>query len=82
MPAFLTIALMPMTYSIATGISFGIISYTLVKTLSGRAFARSIRLMFVLTLLLLAFYGNAGEAGEMGRPTVVSLLAGCDLLAD
>ena len=36
-PAFLTIVMMPFAYSIATGIAFGLISYTLLKVLSGRA---------------------------------------------
>ncbi len=35
-PAFLTIVAMPFTYSIATGIAFGFISYVLVKLLSGK----------------------------------------------
>lgn len=36
-PAFLTIILMPLTYSIATGLAFGFISYTLLKLLTGKA---------------------------------------------
>ncbi|MGB9779855.1 NCS2 family permease [Caldanaerobacter sp.] len=35
-PAFITIVGMPLTYSIATGLGLGFISYTLVKLLSGR----------------------------------------------
>ncbi|MDL2267042.1 NCS2 family permease [Desulfovibrio sp. OttesenSCG-928-G15] len=35
-PAFLTIIMMPLTYSIASGFGFGFISYALMKTLSGR----------------------------------------------
>lgn len=35
-PAFLTIVMMPFAYSIATGIAFGLISYTLLKLFSGR----------------------------------------------
>ncbi len=35
-PAFLTIAMMPMTASIANGIAFGLISYTLVKLCTGK----------------------------------------------
>jgi len=35
-PAFLTIAMMPLTYSIANGIAFGLISYVLIKLCSGR----------------------------------------------
>ena len=36
-PAFLTIAFMPFTYSIADGIAMGFISYALIKLLCGRA---------------------------------------------
>lgn len=35
-PAFLTIIMMPLTYSIANGFAFGFISYTLLKLCSGR----------------------------------------------
>ena len=36
LPAFLTIIMMPLTYSIANGFAFGFISYTLVKLCAGR----------------------------------------------
>ena len=36
LPAFLTILLMPLTFSIAQGLSFGFISYTLIKLTTGR----------------------------------------------
>ena len=35
-PAFLTIAMMPLTFSIANGIAFGIISYCLLKICTGK----------------------------------------------
>ena len=35
-PAFMTIMIMPMTFSITEGISFGFISYTLLKAVTGR----------------------------------------------
>lgn len=35
-PAFLTLILMPLTYSIANGIAFGMTSYIILKVLSGR----------------------------------------------
>lgn len=35
-PAFLTIIMMPLTYSIANGFAFGFVSYTLLKLCSGR----------------------------------------------
>ena len=37
LPAFLTMFMMPMTYSISEGIVFGILSYVLLKVLSGKA---------------------------------------------
>lgn len=36
-PAFLTIVMMPFAYSIADGIAFGMLSYIILKTLTGRA---------------------------------------------
>lgn len=36
-PAFMTIIMMPLTFSIANGFVFGFISYTFVKALTGRA---------------------------------------------
>lgn len=37
LPAFLTIIVMPLTYSIAQGIAFGFISYAVVKVISGKS---------------------------------------------
>ncbi len=36
-PAFLTIALMPLTYSIATGLMFGFVSFCVIKMFTGKA---------------------------------------------
>lgn len=52
-PAFLTIILMPLTYSIAQGLAFGFMSYTLVKMLAGRhsennAVTYVVTIMFIL----------------------------------
>ena len=49
-PAFLTIARMPFAYSIAEGIVFGIVSYTLIKTFTGKTKDVS-ALMWVLSVL-------------------------------
>lgn len=58
-PAFLTIAVMPFTYSIANGIAAGIVSLVLLKMLGGRA--REVPLlMYVLAILLITYYGFAG----------------------
>ncbi len=37
LPAFLTMVMMPLTYNIASGFSFGFISYAVIKLLTGRA---------------------------------------------
>lgn len=55
LPAFLTIATMPFTYSIANGISFGVVSYALIKLFRGKI--REVHpLMCVLAVLLILFY--------------------------
>ncbi len=54
-PAFLTIVSMPFTYSIANGVSFGIISYALIKLFTGRV-KESSWLLYLLALLLVARY--------------------------
>ena len=54
-PAFLTLAVMPLTFSIANGITFGIVSYVGIKLLSGRY--REIHpLMYLLAALLMMFH--------------------------
>ena len=54
-PSFLTVAMMPFTYSIANGVVFGMLSWVLIKVLSGRA--REIRgALWVLAGLLAAYY--------------------------
>lgn len=51
-PAFLTIIMMPLAYSIADGIAFGMISYVLLKALTGKAKEVS-WVMYILALLFL-----------------------------
>ncbi len=54
-PAFLTVIGMPLTFSIANGISLGLISWTLMWAMSGRA--REVHwVMYLLTAALLARY--------------------------
>jgi AGZA family xanthine/uracil permease-like MFS transporter len=36
LPAFLTIVMMPLTYSVAKGLAFGFVSYTVIKLIAGR----------------------------------------------
>ncbi|MBF5044803.1 NCS2 family permease [Aggregicoccus sp. 17bor-14] len=54
-PAFLTVALMPFTYSIANGIAAGIVSYSAIKLVSGRG--REVHpIAYVLSVLLVLHY--------------------------
>lgn len=54
-PAFLTIIMMPLAYSIAEGIVFGMVSYTLLKTLTGKYKDVSI-VMYILSILFVLKY--------------------------
>ena len=56
-PAFLTILVMPLAYSISEGIAIGIISWTLINVLTGKAKEKNITpLMYVLTVLFILKY--------------------------
>jgi AGZA family xanthine/uracil permease-like MFS transporter len=52
-PAFLTVATIPLTFSIANGLAFGITSYAALKLVSGKAGRRD-GLLFVLAALFVA----------------------------
>ena len=54
-PAFLTIAMMPFAYSIAEGISVGMISYVIMKVVTGRSKEVSV-VMYILALVFLLRY--------------------------
>jgi len=56
-PAFLTIVMMPFTYSIAQGLAFGFMAYTVVKLISGRhrennAVTYTLTILFILHFVL------------------------------
>lgn len=51
-PAFLTIVMMPLTYSIANGIAFGLISHCLIKLISGKL-NETKTLTWILSLLFI-----------------------------
>lgn len=51
-PAFFTIIMMPLTYSIAEGIAFGMLSYVILKVLTGK-FKDLSPVMYVLAVLFL-----------------------------
>jgi len=55
LPAFVTMLAMPLTFSIATGLSLGLISYTLVKVGAGR-FREVSPLLWILTALFVLRY--------------------------
>jgi len=52
-PAFLTLVTIPLTYSIATGLSFGLTAYAALEILTGRA-TRSHWMLYLLAALFLA----------------------------
>jgi AGZA family xanthine/uracil permease-like MFS transporter len=54
-PAFLTIVTIPLTYSIATGLSFGLISYAALELASGRGRRQHWMLYLLAILFLLRF---------------------------
>lgn len=60
LPAFLTIAFMPFTYSIADGIAMGFISYALVKLFTGKAktVPYMVWIVAVLWALKFTFFGG------------------------
>jgi AGZA family xanthine/uracil permease-like MFS transporter len=61
-PAFLTIVMIPLTYSIANGLAFGFIVFVLIRLLLGRG--REVHwLMYVLTLLFIARFVYMGGLG-------------------
>ena len=56
-PAFLCIIAMPLAYSISEGIAIGVISWTLINLLTGKAKEKKISaLMYVLTVLFILKY--------------------------
>jgi AGZA family xanthine/uracil permease-like MFS transporter len=54
-PAFVTLIIMPLSYSIADGIAFGMISYVVIKLASGRAKELNTATIIISLLLLIKF---------------------------
>jgi AGZA family xanthine/uracil permease-like MFS transporter len=54
-PAFITIIFMPLTYSIAEGIVFGMLSYVLLKILTGKFKDISVVMIILSILFILKF---------------------------
>lgn len=65
LPVFLTVAVMPMTYSIANGIGAGFVAWVLVHALSGRA--RSIHwLLWVVAAGFVIFFARGPIEAFLG----------------
>jgi AGZA family xanthine/uracil permease-like MFS transporter len=60
-PAFLTILTIPLTFSIATGLSFGFTAYALLKLVRGEA-TRQDWLVYVLAALFIVRFAYLGAA--------------------
>ncbi len=60
-PAFLTLVTIPLTYSIATGLSFGLIAYAALEVLTGRA-TRQHWMLYLLAALFLARFAFMSQA--------------------
>jgi AGZA family xanthine/uracil permease-like MFS transporter len=60
-PAFLTMLMIPLTFSIANGLAFGFSAYTLLKVLRGQ-FRQVNWMVYALTLLFLARFFYMGKA--------------------
>lgn len=62
-PSFLTILLMPLTYSIAEGLAIGFITYPLVKTFQGKAREISLAVWILAAIFVLRFVMMALNIG-------------------
>ncbi|OAT86486.1 NCS2 family permease [Desulfotomaculum copahuensis] len=54
-PAFMTIVMMPLTYSIAQGLAFGFMSYTIIKLITGR-YKENNAVTYTLTILFILHF--------------------------
>ena len=55
-PAFLTVATIPLTFSIANGIGLGIIAYAVLKLISGKARPSDWLLMVLAAVFIFRFF--------------------------
>ena len=65
LPAFITIVVMPFTYSIADGIAWGIISWVAIKAGMGK-FNEINKVMGALAILMIMFYIGPGNHSTFG----------------
>jgi AGZA family xanthine/uracil permease-like MFS transporter len=64
-PVFLTVVLMPFTYTITTGVAAGVVAYTAIKAAQGRA--REVgAFMWVLTGVFLVYFALGPIEGRLG----------------
>jgi len=61
-PAFLTMMMIPLTFSIANGLAFGFTTFTLLKVLRGE-FRKVNAVVYILTLLFLVRFFYMGKGG-------------------
>ncbi len=54
-PAFLTLIVMPLTYSISEGIVFGFVSYTLINLVTGKTSKLNVLMYIISALMILKF---------------------------
>ena len=54
-PAFITFVMMPLSYSVADGIMFGIIAYTFLKLVSGKKEETKVSLIVLSVIFILKF---------------------------
>lgn len=65
LPAFLTIVLMPFTYSITAGIGAGFVAYVLLQVVRGKG--RQVHvLMWIVAVLFLVYFGIDPIQGWLG----------------
>ena len=65
LPAFLTIVLMPFTYSIAVGIGAGFVTHTVLKVATGRS--KEIHsLLWVVSLAFVIFFASGPVSDLLG----------------
>ena len=62
-PSFLTILMMPLTYSIAEGLALGFITYPLIKTFQGKVRETSIAIWVLAAIFVLRFVMMAAKIG-------------------
>jgi AGZA family xanthine/uracil permease-like MFS transporter len=63
-PSFLTLLMMPLTYSIAEGLAIGFITYPLIKTFQGKARETSLAVWILAALFVVRFVMMALKFGS------------------